>query len=233
MRMSELSARSGRSIPTIKYYLREGLVPPGDRTAANQARYGEAHVRRLRLITTLIEVGGLPLAQVRAVVDAIDDEGLGILEVLGRVHHGLGVPGGATAPAPELSQAEEEIDDFLGAMGWRVSNHAPARRELAGALLSLRRSGWDAGPEIFGRYAGVAFELAAWELARTPMTGSRTDAVEAVVVGTIVFETALVALRRLAQEHHAAAQGAEVSLRIDDEGPERVGHGGPEKGRMA
>ncbi len=28
MRISELSRRSGVSIPTIKYYLRDGLLPP-------------------------------------------------------------------------------------------------------------------------------------------------------------------------------------------------------------
>ncbi|WP_346281659.1 MerR family DNA-binding transcriptional regulator, partial [Pseudonocardia sp.] len=33
MRMAELSARTGVPIPTIKFYLREGLLPPGERTS--------------------------------------------------------------------------------------------------------------------------------------------------------------------------------------------------------
>ncbi|WP_079051275.1 MerR family DNA-binding transcriptional regulator [Streptomyces curacoi] len=37
MKISELSRRSGVSIPTIKYYLRDGLLPHGQATATNQA----------------------------------------------------------------------------------------------------------------------------------------------------------------------------------------------------
>ena len=33
MRISELSTRSGVAVPTIKYYLREGLVPEGVRSS--------------------------------------------------------------------------------------------------------------------------------------------------------------------------------------------------------
>ena len=47
MRIAELSRRSGVSVPTIKYYLREGLLAAGERTGPNQARYDEAHLRRL------------------------------------------------------------------------------------------------------------------------------------------------------------------------------------------
>ena len=42
--MGELSRRSGVPIPTIKFYLREGLLPPGVATAANQADYDEEHL---------------------------------------------------------------------------------------------------------------------------------------------------------------------------------------------
>src|ERR1700716_801088 len=45
MRMAELSAESGVPVATIKYYLREGLLPPGERTSRNQARYDDVHVR--------------------------------------------------------------------------------------------------------------------------------------------------------------------------------------------
>ena len=59
MRIAELSTRSGTSIASIKYYLREGLLAPGTPTGRNQADYGEAHLYRLRLIRALIDVGGL------------------------------------------------------------------------------------------------------------------------------------------------------------------------------
>jgi hypothetical protein len=46
-------------------------------------------------------------------------------------------------------------------------------------------------------------EIAANELAYVAGMESREAAVEATVVGTVVFERAMVALRRLAQEHHS------------------------------
>lgn len=64
-----LSAESGVPVGTIKFYLREQLLPPGERTSPNQARYTEAHVRRLKLVRALIETGGCSVAEVRRVVE--------------------------------------------------------------------------------------------------------------------------------------------------------------------
>lgn len=69
MRMAELSRRSGVPVSSIKLYLREGLLPHGVRTAANQARYDDEHLQRLAMVRSLIEVGGLRVARVRAVLD--------------------------------------------------------------------------------------------------------------------------------------------------------------------
>ena len=44
VRIAELSSRSGTSIPSIKFYLREGLLPSGEATGATRARYDESHV---------------------------------------------------------------------------------------------------------------------------------------------------------------------------------------------
>ncbi|MET1074743.1 MAG: MerR family transcriptional regulator, partial [Umezawaea sp.] len=50
MRMAELSAESGVPVATIKYYLREGLVPAGELTSPNQAQYQARHLQRLKLV---------------------------------------------------------------------------------------------------------------------------------------------------------------------------------------
>ena len=206
MRIAELSARSGRSIATIKYYVREGLLPPGRRTAGNQADYDDEHLHRLRLITTLVEVGRLPIATVRRVLTAIDDDSLSMHDVLGVAHRGLAVGGAEGVLSAPIDESQGEVDRFLEELGWRVEADAPAKIVLAGALASLRALGWRVGAEVFDRYAALADELAEWELARTPEGGPRSRTVEAVVVGTVVFEVALLALRRLAQEHHSAAK---------------------------
>ena len=209
MRIAELSRRGGVPVATVKYYLREGLLPPGEATARNQADYAEEHLHRLRLVRALLEVGKLPLASVRDVLAAVDEESLPLHEVLGRAHHALG-PRDAGGPEPEdVRRARNEVDGLLVALGWRVSQAAPGRRALADALVALRRLGRDVGPEAFEPYAKVAESLAAGELAHLDgHEGSRADLVEAVVVGTVVFEAALVALRRLAQEHHSALRAA-------------------------
>ena len=203
MRISELSRRSGVALPTIKYYLREGLLPAGARTSPNQADYSERHLHRLRLIRALVEVGGLRLSAVRAVVAAIDDEKLPLHELLGVAQRALGPPPEPDPPADEI-EARADIDRFLAELGWSVSRDAPARRVLADALVSLRRTGRAADARVFEPYARVAERLAAREVGTAVTGASRSEAVEASVVGTVVFEAALVALRRLAQEHHSA-----------------------------
>ena len=73
MRIAELGQESGLPVATVKYYLREELLQPGAPTAANRAEYDGRHLRRLRLIRILVEVGGLSLRQVGAVLAAIDE----------------------------------------------------------------------------------------------------------------------------------------------------------------
>jgi DNA-binding transcriptional MerR regulator len=73
MRMAELARRSGIAVSTIKYYLRAGLLPPGHVTARNQAEYTERHLHRLRLIDTLVGLGGLPVTAAGSILAAVDD----------------------------------------------------------------------------------------------------------------------------------------------------------------
>ena len=50
IKMSELSRRSGVSPPTIKRYIREGLLPPASRTGKTDEHYTEIHHQLLTLI---------------------------------------------------------------------------------------------------------------------------------------------------------------------------------------
>ncbi|MFJ3906121.1 MerR family transcriptional regulator [Streptomyces sp. NPDC090025] len=73
MRIGELGRACGVSTATIKYYIREGLLPAGHLTSTNQARYTEDHLHRLRLIRALLELGGLSVAKVRAIASVLDE----------------------------------------------------------------------------------------------------------------------------------------------------------------
>ena len=79
--------------------------------------------------------------------------------------------------------------------------------------MALRRLGRPADTERFLPYAKAADELAAGEVACLPADAPRAALVEAAVVGTVVFEAVLAALRMLAQEHHSANRFGSASGR--------------------
>ena len=76
MRLAQLSERSGVSTATIKYYLREGLLAPGRQINATTAEYDDEHLRRLKLIRAMIQIGRVPVATVREVLGHVDDDSL-------------------------------------------------------------------------------------------------------------------------------------------------------------
>ena len=74
MRMRELEAKAGVGRETIRFYIREGLLPEPDRASRNSASYTEDHVTRLRAIKRLQEERFLPLAVIRTLLDGDDGE---------------------------------------------------------------------------------------------------------------------------------------------------------------
>ncbi|MEW2217782.1 MerR family transcriptional regulator [Streptomyces sp. NPDC006990] len=205
MRIAELSRLSGVPAPTIKYYVRESLLAPGERTGRNQARYDEQHVTRLRLIRALLEVGGLSVAAARDVVAALDSPQSGSRKVLGAARQT--VPAARTGPAhPEPGQREAltEIRALVERQGWQVEEHAPALAAAARVLGALRTLGQDDFADQLDTYARAADAVAATDL---EIVRKRPDAdamAEAVVLGNILGDALLAALRRLAQAHRSA-----------------------------
>ncbi len=205
MRISELSRRSGVSIPTIKYYLREGLLPAGTPTGSTQAEYDDGHLRRLHFIRVMVDVGRLSISALREVTDALADEHLPTHDVLGVAHRALAVRSLGVAPHPAASS---EVAALLDELGWHATADPATVAELASALSALRRLGWPVDVGTFRPYAAAVDALAEQEVAFTYDTSTRDEAVERVVVGTVVFETVLTALRRLAQAHHSGRRSA-------------------------
>ena len=77
--MSELSRRSGVPAPTIKHYIREGLLPePAVRTSPNMAYYDAGLVNRIKTIKELQRSRFLPLKVIKDILDGAsagpDDE---------------------------------------------------------------------------------------------------------------------------------------------------------------
>src|ERR1700734_726954 len=186
MRMAELSERSGVPIATIKYYLREGLLPQGTPVSATRADYGEAHLRRLRLIRALIEVGEVPVAGICATLRQIDDASVTEHRMLGTVQYALGPhveP--PTGPDPDWAAAQAEVAALIDEMGWRITRAAPAPALLAAVLAALRRTqAAPAGPPL-RVYAAAMAGLAAAEVSSVGEE-TRTELAESAIVGMVL-----------------------------------------------
>lgn len=205
MRISELSHVSGVPVATIKYYIREGLLPAGQPVTRTLADYREQHVHRLRLIRALIEVGELSVAATSEIMRKLDEPGAVMHDVLGAAHHALAGPARRddSQDADEFTTAQRVVDDLVAARHWAVSSTAPARRRLARAIATLREFGLASDSNSLAPYAAAAETLAAHEVNTVP-AGPRDVAAWHVVLGTVLYEPVLTALRLLAQEAASA-----------------------------
>jgi DNA-binding transcriptional MerR regulator len=74
MRMRELEERTGVSRETVRFYIREGLLPEPERRGRTSARYDDGHVARLKAIRRLQDERHLPLAVIKALLSTGDAE---------------------------------------------------------------------------------------------------------------------------------------------------------------
>ncbi|MFD0029687.1 MerR family transcriptional regulator [Streptomyces sp. NPDC055059] len=214
MRISELSRRSGVPVATIKYYRREGLLPEGRALNPTAVEYGEEHIQRLRLIRSLIQLGGLSVARTREVLDAVDRP-LDAFETLGVVHHALPVPSagknakGAKGDAgPDIAVDEAmsdegaaaRVDALINSMGWQISDESPHRPALAESLAALGHLGAGYTADDLIPYARLATSTADLDFAQLDGIEDRIALAERAVVLTVLFEPVVRLLRRLAQE---------------------------------
>ncbi|GAB2526843.1 MerR family transcriptional regulator [Nocardia heshunensis] len=203
MRIGELSKASGVSTPTIKYYVREGLLPKGEATGPNQAQYDDAHLRRLHLIRALIDVGGLSIASARDVIAALDDPDLGTHKILGVAQH-TATRSIAFCDTESRTAALAEVRAMLDRLGWRVGRDNPAVHTAAEVIGALRQLGHGEIADRVDEYARAVEPIA--ELDMSVLSG-HTDIdgmAETVVVGNVLGDELISALRHLAQTDRSA-----------------------------
>ncbi|HJN93567.1 MAG TPA: MerR family transcriptional regulator [Dehalococcoidia bacterium] len=236
MKVSELAGRAGISIATIKYYIREGLLPAGELSAPNQASYGDRHLERLQLIRALREVGGLGVDATRHVLQALDVPGPSSHSILGDVMDAMAL----ASPEDDLESERTAVDreafrvavadvsQLIADAHWEISADAGARRELAAVLATVRRI-WIPDFLVQGLvpYVETANRLVDFERAVVEQGDPRVgiegvdmerpddEAVRSMVLGTVLFERAIVALRRMAHEDRSH-RGAGLSANHPD-----------------
>lgn len=216
--MAELSRRSGVPVATIKYYLREGLLPPGERTAPNQARYDERHLQRLELIRALREGAGLGIATLARVFRALEEHRRDrrpeyLMIAIGALSEPRADDG---EDGEELARARADVDRLLYELGWDADLDSPAREDLARALVTVNRF----MPGLIGDVAELrAHGEAMRALAEAEIPDDHSPdadpeaALRFAVLGTVLFEPVLLALRKLAHSDRAR------ELRARGEGP--------------
>lgn len=195
MRISELSERAGVSSASIKYYIREGLLPAGERTGYNATEYDDSHVTRLRLVRALIETGGLTVAAAGRVIAAIDDPGMPLEHVLGIAQQA--VPRDA---APPSEAALDQVRAVMRERGWATTPDNPGLPLAASVVDDFARTGRPDLTGLLSPYAEAADLVAEADLDAVAASEGRDVAAETVVVGVALGDALLAGLRRIAQE---------------------------------
>jgi DNA-binding transcriptional MerR regulator len=150
LRMRELAEASGVPAPTIKHYLREGLLPEPVKTSRNMAYYPPEFVDRIKLIKRLQEERYLPLKAIKDVLDLRERSRTSAAEVRKR----YGVP--------------KEVLDRLAELEVLTPNsrgYSPSDVTIIEAISRFRAGGYD--EQIgFTVYDTLRYKVALEELAR-------------------------------------------------------------------
>jgi DNA-binding transcriptional MerR regulator len=128
LRMRELAEASGVPAPTIKHYLREGLLPEPVKTSRNMAYYPPEFVDRIKLIKRLQEERFLPLKAIKDVLDSRERSRTSAAEVRKR----YGVP--------------KEVLDRLAKLEVLTPNsrgYSPSDVTIIEAISRFRAGGYD------------------------------------------------------------------------------------------
>jgi DNA-binding transcriptional MerR regulator len=212
VRISELAEATGVPVATVKYYLREGLMPAGVRVTSRLSEYDEAHVRRLRLLRVLREVGGLSITQLQDLAAALDAPS---------VHDMFGVAADALAPPAPASDtlaasSRAMASRVLAGAGWHVRPGSADQRKLASVLQTITDFIGPDAEAFAAPYVEMADRLGALDISVLPHTEDRAELLEVMVIGQVLFGELFSVLRRLAEEHHS-------SVRFSTTGPDRQG----------
>ncbi|QWT24239.1 MerR family transcriptional regulator [Subtercola sp. PAMC28395] len=195
MRMAELSSVAGVPVATIKYYLREGLLQAGVASSPNQASYDDEHVRRLRLIRALLDVGGLSILSAREVIDSIYSDS--------SLAETFAVAQNTVSETLDVEQIDPEALQRIDALvsDWKYLPANPGRLAAGRVLSTFDAVGQRDDRGWFGRYKTAALVAAEADLDEIETRQSRESQAETVVVGTVLGDALFAALRRIAQEH--------------------------------
>lgn len=198
MKISELSRVSDTPIPTIKFYIRKGLLPPGKTSSPNQASYGEVHLERLDLIFRLKTFADLSIDKIAEVLGASDAKANRYAALEAGVNAAVGEEG---APEPVLDSPGQQFVRALAAKrNWPLGPNDPALLAVAQAF-DKAGAGWpfEVREERIEQYVDVIEQLVELEISDDWSEGMSQDGMlKFAVLGTFLFEPLILALRQAA-----------------------------------
>jgi DNA-binding transcriptional MerR regulator len=149
MRMGELAAASGVPVPTIKHYLREGLLPEPVRTSRNMAYYPPEFVERIELIKRLQEERFMPLRAIKSVLDGGPERARALLEledsILERALAGERTRTSAAEVRERYGMPKEVLDrlEELDVLSPNSRGYLPSDVRIIEAISRFRAGGYD------------------------------------------------------------------------------------------
>ncbi|MEV6416345.1 MerR family transcriptional regulator [Kribbella sp. NPDC051718] len=204
MRIAELSRISGVPVPTIKYYLRENLLPPGELTSPNQASYDDTHLHRLRLIRALVDLAQVPVAGVKDILEGLDSPTMPLHDKIGRAHYAITPQRQLTSTSDAHDAATTQVQELLASRGWSVHADAPALNTLIETVAALRTLRQDHLVSFLDSYAAAVETFTEIEVAAVETRRSPDQLAESVILGTVLGETLIASLRLLSHESISA-----------------------------
>lgn len=192
VQLKELSRRSGISAASIKYYLREDLLPAGESRHPTLAEYSDVHLVRLELITALRKIVGLSIGQIKTLVSAIDDPEVSFLDLLGKTQ--------SLVLGYDLSETDEHplTSAVISVKDWPDVT-SDARNALNAHLAHMEELGITVSRDIVEGYADAVERVAQQDIGFVTEEGSRDSAVLTVAVGVHQYDKLLVRMLALAQ----------------------------------
>jgi DNA-binding transcriptional MerR regulator len=149
LRMGELARASGVPAPTIKHYLREGLLPEPVKTSRNMAYYPPEFVERIQLIKRLQEERFMPLKAIKNVLDEDPERAAALLELEDRILDRALAGERARTPASEVRErygVPAEVLDRLAELDILTPNtrgYSPSDVAIIEAISRFRAGGYD------------------------------------------------------------------------------------------
>jgi DNA-binding transcriptional MerR regulator len=149
LRMGELAEASGVPAPTIKHYLREGLLPEPVKTSRNMAYYPPEFVDRIKLIKQLQEERFMPLRAIKSVLDEDPDRARALVEledrILDRALAGERTRTSAAEARERYGVPKEVLDrlEELEVLSPNSRGYSPSDVKIIEAISRFRAGGYD------------------------------------------------------------------------------------------